>query len=286
VGQVFELGTGSLSIVAPPPETETLYSTGAQYSRIFISFFEILDSKFDVVIVDGGSARGAILKTLYRIADGLVFVLNNDPACLYAGAERLARCKPLLSPQAELFPFLNLVQKHGLSPDLVKREFAEAVGIEMSQWVQHVAPFSLDGSRWPGSGATLFSLAGKKVQHALRDLGARLGFGSASGVSVARRPQLLEGAKELLEYWVRLKNRRQGEHVGTSQANDLSSVKDAQNSMQISLPDRSRLALPTPQPLLAQFERESQAATQTAKTNLSQSNQVEPEKLVSGARFI
>jgi MinD-like ATPase involved in chromosome partitioning or flagellar assembly len=275
VGQVFDLGKGSLACVAPPPETETLYSSGASYSRVYISFFELLDSKFDAVVVDAGSARGAILKTLYRVADSLVFVLSNDPACLYSAAERLTRFRGLLSPQANLVPVLNAVQKQGLAPDILKKEFSEAVGVPVESWSAFDVPEHLEASRWPGSGGTLYDLGHSKVRRAISSIVERLGFGTLS--ASPKRPEVLAGARELLA-------RLFQSACAVSQRKTVTKQGGTAHSLPTKVVATPQLGEP-----LLRLPQNTQAAVNSLPKNLptdETASEAQEEKLVSGARFI
>lgn len=174
-----------LFCMPPSYETEELYDSRSYYPRILISILETLDCMFDVVIVDTGSARGAFLKTLYRVADKVVFITNNNPSSLYACVDRLSKVKGMMAPGAELVVLNNAPNKHGLPAVLVKNEFSTAAKIELDAWLDFDLPDCKQANRWPGSGETLFSHSSPKVAECLRGILYRLGLAVKSEVSTS-----------------------------------------------------------------------------------------------------
>ncbi|MBX7144291.1 MAG: AAA family ATPase [Oligoflexia bacterium] len=211
--QVFEAAGGSLSCMAPSLETETLYSHGAQYSRVLVSICETLDSLFDVVVVDVGACRGALLKTLYRVADELVYVLSNDPACLYSAADRLSRYRSLMAADARISCLVNCIDRSGLPVALVKNEFAAAVGLD-SRVAQVLAlPFCGEARRWPGSGATAAGLSARNGQRAFDALLVAIGYESAFSGRTSRVLEMLR------DFWIAfVKPRQKVKNVAPSTA--------------------------------------------------------------------
>ncbi|MCB0319362.1 MAG: hypothetical protein KDD60_00470, partial [Bdellovibrionales bacterium] len=153
-----------------------LYSGDTRILRRLLSVFEALDEKFEVVIVDAGSVRGAIQKTLYRAADQVVFVLNSDPASLYPSVDRLRRLREILSPNAEFIVADNSGMPGGLSRSLLLREFSRAAGLKREHWVNIGIPYCRIGARWPGSGSTFVSLARGAGREAIESLAGQIGL--------------------------------------------------------------------------------------------------------------
>ena len=160
----------------PVLETESLYDPRSNYARILLSVLEVLDSCFDYVIVDAGGVRGALQETLYRVADKVVFVVNNDPATLYACADKATKGMQLLAPNAELVLVENAPARTGLPSKVLREEFSRALGVPDDIWVSDALPFCRNGCRWPGSGATIATLGKGAVGKALSSLTARLGL--------------------------------------------------------------------------------------------------------------
>jgi len=176
-----------LFCMPPVAESEDLYDGRAPYAKTLMSVLEILDSTFDCVIVDTGCARGAILKTLYRLADKVLFLVNNDPATLYSAVDRVSKMRFLMSPHAQMTiadngSFYGSV-KTGLSHKLLKEEFLRASKLPEEAWSKSPIPFSSGGSRWPGSGMTLFSQAKGATARSLTKLNEELELTETSVIS-------------------------------------------------------------------------------------------------------
>lgn len=164
---LWEHGRGSLSCMPPVPESEKLYGAESASARILISVFEILDFRSHFVIVDVGSARGALLRTLYRIADSVLFVVSNDPAALYASTNRFTELRGYLAPGAQIRLLINSLRPRGLRSKALVNEFARTVGIHQADWLSTTIPYCAVAERWPGSGSTLFSLGKRSLKSSI-----------------------------------------------------------------------------------------------------------------------
>ena len=167
--------------LAPCQETDAIYDARSSYARALLSVLEILDATFDAVIVDMAGVRGAMLRTLYRVADRVVFVVSNDPASLYACVDKLVRVRGWMAADAELCVLENTVEKNGLSNKLLRQEFTRAAKLQDGAWATTALPWSAQGARWPGSGGTLFSQGSATARKAFHQLLVKL--------------QLVEGAE-------------------------------------------------------------------------------------------
>lgn len=165
--RVWQHGKGQLLCISPIEESEDLYSGAASYSRTLISILEVLDSSVDCVIADVGSARGALLRTLYRVADKVLFVMSNDPAALYASTDKLAHLRGLISTDSEIVLTLNNASAHGLAHSTLIEEFSRILNFSSASWSGPLIPYCAGGRRWPGSGSSLYSQAKPAVRSAL-----------------------------------------------------------------------------------------------------------------------
>ncbi|MCB9029479.1 MAG: AAA family ATPase [Deltaproteobacteria bacterium] len=165
-----------LYCMPPCGETEDLYDYHAGYARILISILEVLDEIYDAVVIDVGCARGSILKTLYRVADKVAFVINNDPAALYASISKAGQIKSLMAPNARLVFVENMPAKEGLPTAVLKNELGFALKDENLNWYPLQIPNCNAGHRWPGSGDTLFSRGSKELQRSITGLIGFLGI--------------------------------------------------------------------------------------------------------------
>ncbi|MCI5064113.1 ParA family protein [bacterium] len=181
--------------ISPPPESDTLYASDTKLLRTLLSFFEVLDEQFDAIIIDAGSVRGAIQKTLYRAADSVVFVLNNDPATLYSSVDRLKKIQEVLSPKAQVHLVENASQG-GLPQKVLRREFNRAANLTSEHWHPTGVPFCRSGAKWPASGATFPALAKGQGQEAVELLAGRLGLIEVEETKRGVITQLLSALQE------------------------------------------------------------------------------------------
>lgn len=166
----------AFSCLVPVPETDDLYNMQGQQLRHWLSVLEVLDGGFNCLVVDIGCARGLLRRALYQVADRLVFVINGDPASFYASIDRLAQARAQLSAGIELAVIENTAGTGGLSNESLRREFMRAARIEDKSWAPLPVPYCRTGSRWPGSGATLYSQSRKGVAAGLDVLAETLGL--------------------------------------------------------------------------------------------------------------
>ncbi len=143
-------------------------------SRNFLSVIEIVDSLYDVVIIDVGSIRGAVLKTLYRVADTVLMLVNNDPASLYATVSRMSLVRQWINPTADFILVENFPHKSGLPSEILRREINLATNGDESRWYTKVLPECRAAARWPGSGDTIFSRGKRSLSQALSGLAERI----------------------------------------------------------------------------------------------------------------
>lgn len=173
-----------LRCMTPVSDSENLFDSRSTYPRTLISILEIVDALHEYVIVDAGCARGAFLKTLYRLADAVVFVANNDPASLYASVDRLKHLRGYMAPDAKLVLASNGAVKHGVPEQLMREEFSRMVGMKSTDCRVVSIPDCRAGARWPGSGGTLLSQGKDGIKRGLDALVTVLTGGEeASGIS-------------------------------------------------------------------------------------------------------
>lgn len=168
-------GSEGFDAMPPVADMDETMESSSLHVRTMLSILEVLDARYDCVVVDAACVRGELRKMFYRAADKLIFVINNDPATLYASSEKLVRIRGQLSSAAQLLVLENGSSRHGLNPKLLRAEFSRASKLEESCWASDGLPFCRQGMCWPGSGSTLFSQArsqlAKATQSLLEDLG-------------------------------------------------------------------------------------------------------------------
>ena len=141
-----------LYLMSPPSLGEETFDYGVNTAKVFLSILEVIDSIFDLVIIDAACISGSLRKALYRVADSVVMVVNNDPASLYATASGIRRIKSLLAPSSKLYFVENGSTRFGLSRSVLVRELNAATRSSNENWLPLAVPFCRAASRWPGSG--------------------------------------------------------------------------------------------------------------------------------------
>ena len=150
-------------------QSDSLYSQPSGYPRTLLSVLQVLDALFEYVIVDIGCVAGALLRAFLRAADGLLFVVNNDPASLYAGVDRVGQFKTWLAPNAELTLVENAPARRGLSQSFLRKEFTAAAQLPDTQRFIRI-PLCPAGARWPASGSSLYGASSGKLVRAVNEL--------------------------------------------------------------------------------------------------------------------
>lgn len=172
-------GDENFRLMPPIVESDELFDSCSPYSRVLLSILEVLDANYDHVIVDIGHTRGALLRTLYRVADSSLMIVNNDPAALYASVDKAAAIRRMQSPNASMHVLENASNRGDLSPGLLKQEFIRTTKIDEDSWCSTAIPFCQLAHRWPGSGSTPFSLGKRTLVKSFRNINSEL-HGEAS----------------------------------------------------------------------------------------------------------
>ena len=171
------------------PDSDDLFDPTRNHSKTLLGILEVLDSRFDVVIVDVGSFRGQLLRTLYRVADRVVFLVGNDPASLHASADKLNQISSWIDAETEITVVENAPTRSGLTEKLLRIEFSRAAKLDSSKWFSKPIPFCKQGQRWPGSGNTLASAGSGQILRVLRQLSERVLDARAESFSVLPAPE-------------------------------------------------------------------------------------------------
>jgi MinD-like ATPase involved in chromosome partitioning or flagellar assembly len=163
-------GESGFSCMTPVSEQEGLLDPRSSFPRVFMNVLEVVDSLYDCVVVDLASTQGALLRTLYRVADRVVFVVNGDPAALYSSVDRLSRIRGAIAPDTQILVVENGTARAGLSHALLHQEFCRAARLSPEEWLEGGLPYCRQGARWPASGGTLTSLASAGLRSAMNRL--------------------------------------------------------------------------------------------------------------------
>ncbi|MCB0352168.1 MAG: ParA family protein [Bdellovibrionales bacterium] len=172
VTQVWE-DEENLFCLSPIPDREAFYNPASSVIRSFISVFQFLDEAFDCILIDLAGVRGPLEKAIHRLADTHLFVLSNDPAALYASAARMKSLQESLAHGGELI-VADVTAPLALSRSLLRDEFCRAARIEPERFIRDSIPYSKDVRRWPGSGASPFTLGKSDFSSSIESLAVKL----------------------------------------------------------------------------------------------------------------
>lgn len=170
-----------LFAVPPPAGLEHMHDPASPACRILVSFFEILDSLFDVVLIDRGSVGGLLRKTLHRISDHIIYVSSNDPASLYASVEGIKDAYASMSPGGKIWVVRGFPGTSPLPGSLVTEEIVRAARLSREVVLDMEIPRSRPGGAWPGSGGTYYSRAESRGRKALRRIATTTGIFGTHG---------------------------------------------------------------------------------------------------------
>lgn len=173
----------SLMIIPPPTESEHLYDSRGSSFRSLFNFLQHVDQKFDITIVDVGSARGSLLRTLEKVADKILLVINNDPSALHAGIEKARKIYENLSPRSSLSVFINNQFLSGLPYHFIKNEFLSSSSLPESVWTNTELPNCVKAGSWAGSGSTMKTVGGRNFRISLTKLISQLNISDSTVIN-------------------------------------------------------------------------------------------------------
>ena len=271
LGSIIDGETGFVCM-PPPDQSDDLYDSNSRAGQVLFAVLEILDSRYDCVLVDMGSARGAVQKVLYRVADKVVFVVSNDPSCFYASVDRVRRCRSLLSADAQLLMVENSTAQGGLSNRALRSEFNEAAKLNDNEWADRPVPFCRAGSHWPGSGESLLTQGSAKVGVAIEGILEKL--------SLVEKQAKKQGLLGLIKTFGADGGAKIGVAVGASGVSGV---------LESGLEDRQPLRLPEPlngrSAVVGKAHVSGSLVGCMGHKEASAFEDLPPEKLVSGAKF-
>jgi len=168
----------NLSCLPPCPDNDALYEGRTAQVQTFFNVLRALDAEYDAIVVDTGSSRGSFLRSLYKVTDKVLFVLNNDPATLHASVDKVRKLKAMLSPGATISLIENNSTRYGLPRGVLAQELVRIAGIEPDAWTGVTLGMTREAAQWPASGYTLRGAGDKQISASLSKLATTLGFSS------------------------------------------------------------------------------------------------------------
>lgn len=253
--------------VAPPPESDKLYDPHGGMARPLVATLQSLASLYSNVLIDVGALKGPLVRSLYRAANRVVLVINNDPATVFASTEKLNRIRAESAPDAKLIVVSNTPHRRALENATLKEAFRAGSDIKRNEWGPEI-PYSKTGTRWAGSGETLYSLGGESLALSINELTLALGLledqSPKDGTTALTR--FFAGIKSL-----RIQRRREVTH---------------DESQQRLLPAPEQTSPPeelTPEELVAVAQGVTATRGVTVSPEIKDDEELDPRNLVLGA---
>lgn len=192
----------NLYCVSPPIESYDLVSGVDSAAKGYHALLEMLDEQHSYVVVDVGHASGTLLDTLIKIADVAVLVINRDPSSSFAALNKTHKIKSLLAADSRLLIVENESPK-GVQSLLLQQEFGALLEDSRIEWGSAALPYSAVGSKWPASGATLFSLGSKSTKTAISELVSNICSKQTAGAPRSAEPTFWGSIRTIAGYAMR-----------------------------------------------------------------------------------
>lgn len=176
VAQCFLPVKENLFCLPPCPDNDALYEGRTAQVQTFFNVLRALDAEYDAIVVDTGSSRGSFLRSLYKVTDKVLFVVNNDPATLHASVDKVRKLKAMLSPGATISLVENNSTRYGLPRGVLAQELVRIAGMEAEAWTGVTLGMTREAAQWPASGYTLRGAGDKQITASLSKLASTLGF--------------------------------------------------------------------------------------------------------------
>ena len=157
-----EVWSDEPNIVCVPPaagQDETIFAS-PRATRTLAAILEVLQTQYDVVVVDTASLPVLTTSALYQICDEAVFVANRDPGGAFAHRQELLLISGCARPDAHITVAINDNSVATASLSLLRREALCVPGRETRQVF---IPRTPKASRWPCSGATPYQFLDRFV---------------------------------------------------------------------------------------------------------------------------
>lgn len=162
-------------MLLPPPRSESCRAIMRDDEiRSFLAVFEAILADWDLLIIDAAHTQGDLLANLYRIADKIVFVINNDPATVYPSLSKLSRYEGLINDLGRLTVVQNGEFAGALGQRQLRHELLAVLDTKRVGFSERTIPFSPRGSGWPGSGRSMAQLAESRFRRLLVEIAVDL----------------------------------------------------------------------------------------------------------------
>jgi MinD-like ATPase involved in chromosome partitioning or flagellar assembly len=176
--------------VPPPVATDEALLSSSQACRTFVGVLEVLQSQYQIVVVDAAPIVAGCRQALYQSADEVVLVANRDPAGAFANRQAVSLIGGYLRPAAQLTTVINQNSKIQASLSIVRQQVLVHNDVPARTFV---FPYSMQGARWACSGRTAFPSLKRSIKPMLGDSDA-----AAQGGIAAALTAVLSSARRLV----------------------------------------------------------------------------------------
>lgn len=192
-------------LVSAPSDHLGFSDATSKEIRNFLSFLEILNTNFEVVVIDLADMRSALRGALLRVADKIAFVVGNDAASIYPSVYSINKLLTLGVNRDDLKIIDNSNMNRSLPAAFLREEILRATKLASSNWMNVVVPYCRAGARWPASGGTLATQSGRATKKAIECIAREFGVVSSLEVSeLAKRFELLPSITGMFSKVVKL----------------------------------------------------------------------------------
>jgi hypothetical protein len=202
----------SFSLVTPVGVANYYGLTGPDTTRRLLQVIDYMKGSFDWIIVDSNIANRLVQRSLLKVADYILVILNNDPASLFAATQAIRENRIYASPAGTLVPLCNCTDRNGLNPSFIKGEIGRADKSYLDKWGPTI-PYCSKARNWPGSGGTAYSFGGKMFKHGIREIASLLHLHDPKSPYHTKSRQVSFAIKLLLPCWGSSDRRRR---IGTA----------------------------------------------------------------------
>lgn len=191
--------TEKLMVIPPARECGHFVDLHHPHARILLNMLQTVHQSCDTLIIDSANARGTFLQGVLRISDVVVVAVTNDPALVPGAAEKLAFIIRSVSPQTGVVVANLCPTADGLPHRILIDEYQRLGLPENLTWLHRPIPYCSKAKRWPGSGYTPFTHAGKTYRRALVELSNLAGITTtAADSSYSSSPIAIESNRGLM----------------------------------------------------------------------------------------
>lgn len=178
-----------VSVLMPPdkrPESMDLVCHTDSISLVQ-RVLELSKIQHDCVIVDTGGRLGPATGTILRMADVVLIVIDDTILGLTAVDLFLSFVKPLVGGVDRLIFAVNPYSGALVGISQIAEELEPAHQLGEAPWRLPPIPNDTQGSMWPGTGRTLYSLGSKETRVTLEKMAMELGL-----IDIPQLPTIIE----------------------------------------------------------------------------------------------